>query len=121
MPSEDPDHAQMLRLRVKRVTLRSVVLLGVQHLERVRPLVVEKAGDAPEDAKRLDRARRKGAAQIERFPTELIEDARHELLGGGGVAADEHGGAPGRVVGFTMRALPTELNAFTKRTVGCAF
>ena len=58
---------------------------------------MEKAGDAPEDAKRFDRARRKGAAQIERFPTELIEDARHDLLGGGVVAADEHGGAPGRV------------------------
>src|SRR5512144_845742 len=39
--------------------------LRVQHLERVRPLVVQEARDAPEDAQRLDRARGLDGPQVQ--------------------------------------------------------
>src|SRR5689334_13771174 len=45
-----------------------------QHLERVRPAPSLEAGDAPEDAERLDRPRRLDRAQVFDLPAEALED-----------------------------------------------
>src|SRR6266699_2037628 len=62
-----------------------------QHLEGVRPIVAQEAGDAPEDAQRLDGAGRLGLPHVGGFPAELLEEAGHRLLRTVVVAADEHG------------------------------
>ena len=65
-------------------------LCSLEHLERVRPLVADEAGDAPEHAQRLDGAGGFGLAHIGRFPTELIENPAHDFLRRVVVATDEH-------------------------------
>src|SRR5271167_36032 len=62
-----------------------------QQFERVRPVIAKKARDAPEHAQGFDGARSRYAAHICRFPTELILNLAHGLLGCFMIAADEHG------------------------------
>src|SRR5436309_15222894 len=61
----------------------SALFIGsrLQQLERVRPFAAEKSGNAPEDAERLDRARRFDGAHVGRLPSELSENPFHDLLG----------------------------------------
>src|SRR5258708_2913340 len=66
--------------------------ISAQELERVPPAVPPKAGNAPQDAQRLDRTRRLGRTQVLDVPAEALEDRAHLGLGGLVVAADEHGG-----------------------------
>ena len=63
------------------------------------PLVVEEAGDAPEDAQRFNGAGGDGATHVGCFPAEGIEDGSDGLLGGVVVSADEHGGLDAVEVG----------------------
>src|SRR2546426_2758481 len=63
-----------------------------QQLESVCPVIAQKAGDAPEDAQRLDRAGRLDLPHVGRLPAELLEDSGHRLLRPFVIAAYEHGG-----------------------------
>src|SRR5262249_33618414 len=65
-----------------------------QQFEGVTRLVAREDRDAPEHAKRLDRAGGFGTAHVGGFPAELIDDLGDRLFCGLIVAADEHGGAP---------------------------
>ena len=71
-------------------TLRGSSLL-MQDFERMRPLIAQETGDAPEHAQRLDGAGGFSLAHVGRFPTELVEDAAHFLFRCLVVAANEHG------------------------------
>ena len=80
----DDDNRIVVRARHRRLGF-------VQKLERVRPLVLGEAQDAPQHAQRLDRARRFHLAHVGCLPAELIVDAAHDGLGLVVIAADEHG------------------------------
>src|SRR6185503_3383379 len=61
-----------------------------QQLEGVGPLVAQEAGDAPEDAERLDGARGLHAAHVAGLVAELGEHLGDLALGFLAVAAEEH-------------------------------
>src|SRR4029450_10492761 len=61
-----------------------------EHLERVGPLVLAKARDAPQLGEWFDGARRGRGSEIEPFPAELVDDLRNGRLRVGIVAAIEH-------------------------------
>src|ERR1051325_6601921 len=90
----------------------------LEELERVRPLVAQEAWNAPEHAQRLDCPRGLDLAHVGGFPPELIQDRFDGLLCASSLPQINSVGFPPWNRGFTMRALPTELNAFTKRAAG---
>src|SRR5882672_3481505 len=57
-------------------------------LQRVRPVVVQEPGRAPQDAQRLDRDAQLDPADVDRLPAELREDLGGVALVAGVVAAD---------------------------------
>src|SRR5580698_2813005 len=61
-----------------------------EQLKGMKPVVVEKAGDTPQHAQRLDGTSRLNGAHVCRLPAKLLIDFRHCLFGCVIVAADEH-------------------------------
>src|SRR6516165_8350821 len=74
--------------------------LSHQQLERVRPLIVTKAGYAPQHAERLERPRCENRAAVERLPSELPDDAGNFGLRRRVISAQKHGRRTGFVVGI---------------------
>jgi hypothetical protein len=87
-----------------------------EQLEGVLPRAAQEAGDAPEDAQGLDRARGLDPAEVLRLPAELVEDPRTASFAAGSLPQMNIVGGPPGSCGSTMSEAPTELKALTKRT-----
>ena len=94
--------------------------LRLQQLERVRPAGAAEAGDAPEDAQRLDRARGLDRAPSSVSKPNCLRIVETVCFAGSLFPQMNIVGGPPGSIGLTISAFPTHENALTKFAAGAS-